>query len=384
MSDDGALARLLGVGLLSNESVSMPASGFADGVEFEETFPEPEATQPAPDERAVAPAAPHAPSARPHLSVVRDEPEPAVSAELVARDTVADDPLERRLREAEAMVKDTVERMRLAEEQRLATWARERREEEERRLAAWIDERRASVERSLDQRSSREEELAGRLEGLLVEWQARFEQRLEQRRADDERMAERRRQNDEERLRAWRRELEQALEARFAEPRQPSPAPVRAERRSPFQDAIQLAASARDVGRVMRDALADMARTSALALSIHHPQRDEVAYRYRVASEDELGALLRRETLDDGPESPAAHMDGWVRAHRAVRLSARNAVVHTTHCAVRAGDATIGVLTLQSEGDAIPDDVLARVSDLVRGAAPRLAALRDRGNYRGA
>lgn len=367
MSDDGAVARLFGVGLLSNESVSMPASGFADGVEFEETFPEPEATQ-----------------ARPHLSVVRDEAEPVATAEPAARDAVADDPLERRLREAEAMVKDTVERMRLAEEQRLATWARERREEEERRLAAWIDERRATVERSLDQRSSREDDLAARLEAMLVEWQVRFEQRLEQRRADDERMAERRRQNDEERLRAWRRELEQALEARFAEPHRQSPAPARAEPRSPFHDAIERAASARDVGRLLRDALADMARTSALALSIHHPQRDEVAYRYRVASEDELGALLRGESLDDGPESPAAHMDGWVRAHRAVRIGTRNAVVHTTQCAVRAGDATIGVLTLHSEGDAMPDDVLARISDLVLGAAPRLAALRDRGNYRGA
>ncbi len=390
MSDDGRFARLFAVGLLSNESVSMPASGFADGVEFEETFPEPVVAEPAAAaEAAVASAAP----AKLRLTVVRNEPEPALrdgpapareSAREPAREGGHDDPLERRLREAETLVRETVERMRAEEERRLADWMRERREEEERRLASWTLDRRAAVERSLDQRSSREDDLARRIEDMLVEWQARFEQRLEQRDADDERQAERRRQNDEQRLRAWRSELEQALQARFTERRERVPLPDRGEPRSPVRDALRLATSARDVGRVLRDALSEMTRTSALALSIHHARRPEVAYRYRVASEDELGALLRRETLDDGPDSAAANMDGWTRAHRAVRTGTRNVVVHTAQRAVRLGDATVGVVTLQSEGDAIADAVLSRVTELVLLVAPRLAELRDSGQYRGA
>lgn len=239
----------------------------------------------------------------------------------------------------------------------------------------------------VDHRRASEDRLAQRIEAMLQEWQQRFEERLEQRRVEEERLSERRRLSEEERFRAWRSELEQALLARFAERQASDRAPLpdrNGEIRPPVREALRDAASIRDVGRVLRDLFAELAPMSAIALSVHHPERDEVAYRYRVASEDELGAVLRRETLDDGPESPAAHMDGWVRAHRAVRIGARNAVVHTTQCAVRAGDATIGVLTLQSEGDAIADDVLARISDLVLGAAPRLAALRHRGNYRGA
>lgn len=371
MPDDGRFARLLAVGLLSNESVSLPASGFADGVEFEETFPEPTAEPVAAGRSAAAPATA---AAKPHLTVVRDEAAPAAH----------DDPLERRLREAEALVRDTVERMRAEEERRLGDWVRERREEEEQRLAAWTVERRAAVERSLEQRSSRDDDVARRIEAMLVEWQTRFEQRLEQRQADDERKAEQRRQNDEQRLRAWRAELEKALQSRFTERRERAPLPDRAEPRSPVRDALRVAASARDVGRVLRDALSEMTPTSALALSIHHAQRPEVAYRYRVASEDELGAHLRREALDDGPDSAAANMDGWTRAHRAVRIGTRNVVVHTAQYAVRAGDATVGVMTLQSDGDAIADAVLSRIADLVLHAAPRLAELRESGRYRGA
>ena len=350
--------------------MSTPASAFADGVEFEETFPD--ATPPA----APAPEAPPADATRPRLSVVPDEAQPAA-------EPVRHDPLERRLREAEAMVTDTVERMRLAEERRLEEWIRERRGEEERRLAAWVEERRASVERALEQRSAREDELARRIEELLVEWQARFEQRLEQRRVEDEREHERRRLVDEERLRSWRRELEQALGARFAERRDRGVAPDRRdESGSPTRDLLRAADSVRDVGRVLRDAVAEIARTSAVALAVHH--RDEVPYRYRVAAEDELGALLRREALDDGPQSAAAHANGWSRAQRAVHVGARNVIVHTAQCAIRSAGGTVAVLTLQSDGEAIPDASLARIDDLLLFVAPRLVELRDAGRLRGA
>ncbi len=373
------------MGLLSNESVSLPASGVADGIEFEETFPDP---GPANDEPHVAVNVPPvaAPAPRessppaPRLTVVRSEPDSDASEALYQ------DQLERRLREAETVVKQTVERLRLDEEQRLTDWAQQRQAQEEQRLAKWSEERRTAIDRSMEQRKSSEDKLAGRIEDMLVEWQGRFEQRLEQRRIDDERMAERRRISDEERLRAWRAELEQALTERFSQRRFTDRAPLpdrNGELRSPVRDAIAAASSARDVGRILRDVLAELARTSAFALSIHHAQRDEVAYRYRVASDDELGALLRRDALDDGPASAVAHMDGWARAHRPVRVGARNVIVHTAQCAVRAGDRTLGVLTLQSESEPIVDSVLARVTDLVEVAAPRLAELRAAGSYRG-
>ncbi len=375
--------------LLSHESDSVP-SRFADGIEFEETFPE----------RAADPADAPAPAAQPpRLTVVRPEPEPEPApvppAMLVERqemqaganaDALYEEQLERRLREAEELVTRTIERMRLDEEHRLIEWVRGRREEEERRIAAWAEERRAALERSLQQRASSEDGLARRIEDMLVEWEGRFEQRLEQRRLDDERMAERRRITDEERLRAWRGELEQALADRFAQRRFTDRAPLpnrNGELRSSVRDAIATATSARDVGRVLRDVLAEIARTSAFAVALHHTERDEVAYRYRVAADDELGALLRRDTLDDGPDSAAAHMDGWARAHRVLRVGARNATVHTAQLAVRDGEGTIGVVTLQIEGDGIVDALLARVADVVALAAPRLAALRASGSFRG-
>lgn len=372
------------MGLLSNESVSLPASGVADGIEFEETFPDPGAAEAAaPGSAAAQVASPVVERSAPRLTVVRAEPEPEPAHD--AGEAVYQDQLERRLREAETLVKQTIERMRLEEEQRLADWIAQRRAEEEQRLARWVEERRTAVERSMEQRKTGEDKLAGRIEDMLVEWQGRFEQRLEQRRIDDERMAERRRQSDEERLRAWRAELEQALTERFAQRRFTERASLpdrNGELRSPVRDAIASASSARDVGRILRDMLAELARTSAFALSLHHAQRDEVAYRYRVASDDELGALLRRDALDDGPASAVAHTDGWIRAQRPVRVGTRNVAVHTAQCAVRADGRAIGVLTLQSE-EPIADSLLARVGDLVSAASARLAELRGAGSYRG-
>lgn len=344
---------------LSNESVEFPHSGFVDGVEFEETFAD------------AAPAPAPAPTAPPRLTLVPSEPEEPTQREL-----------DRRLREAEAMVKDAVERLRIAEEQRLAEWANERRLEEERRLAKWAEERRGSIERSLEQKQNSEPVLARRIEAMLAEWQTRFEQRLDQRRAEEDRVAERRRQADEERLRAWRGELEQALSQRFGE----RPTIERAltppsDPNAAFRAALSAAASVRDAGRVIRDALADVARANGFALAIHGSAGD-IAYRYRVASEDELGALLRRETLDDGPESVAAHSEGWVRSQRPARVGGRNIVVHLAQRALRVDDRTIGVVTLHTAADALDDDALARGGEMLDVATARLATLRASGSYR--
>lgn len=373
----------------------MSGSGFADGIEFEETFPDAATVDPAP----VAPAAPRAvaqapavtPAAAPtpHAAPRPTAPRLTVMPDAARQETseaLFEEQLDRRLREAEAMVKETIERMRIDEEQRLAEWVRERRAEEERRLTKWADDRRAAIERSNDERTTNADGLSERIQSMLVEWQDRFEHRLEQRRIDEDRLAERRRISDEERLRAWRAELEQALTERFSERRTADRAPLpdrNGEVRASLRDAVASAANARDVGRILRDVLSELAHTAAFALALHHAGRDEVAYRYRVAADDELGTLLRRDVLDDAPESAVAHMDGWGRAHRTIRVGARNATVHTAQLALRVADTTIGVLTLQTEGEAISDNVLARVGDLVAVASPRLAELRDSGSFRG-
>ena len=319
----------------------MTGSGFADGIEFEETFPETHvealvAREPAPKSASV--------------------PDTTAAEMTEAR---YQDQLERRLREAESMVKHTIERMRLDEEQRLVEWVEARRAEEERRLATWIDERRAAIERSI-------------------------EQRLAERTAEEARLAQSRQISDEERLRQWRTELEKTLKERVAQPGMTERAPLSNgnEVSASLRDRVAATTSVRDIGRLLRDVVAEVTRTTAFALSVHQANRDEVAYRYRVASDDELGALLRRDALEDGPQSAAAHMDNWVRAQRTMRVGLRNVTVHTAQGSVRADGATVGVLTLQTQDEAIADALLARVDVLIAVCAQHLAALRDNGSYR--
>ena len=317
----------------------MSGSPFAEGIEFEETFP---------DAVVEAPAA-HEPAPR----LTRTT---AVTA-FDATEALYQDRLERRLREAESMVKQTIERMRLDEERRLVEWVDARRAVEERRLAKWIDERRAAIELSI-------------------------EQGLEQRRAEETRHAQSRRVSDEERLEQWRAELQKTLTERVAQ-LQAGERPLSDSRDgASLRGRVAATTSARDVGRLLREAVADVTRTAAFALSIHQTDRDEVAYRYRVASDDELGALLRRDALEDGPQSAAAHMDGWVRAQRTMRAGSRNVTVHTAQGSVRFDGATVGVLTLQTQDDAIADALLARVDVLIAVCAAHLSALRDNGSYR--
>jgi hypothetical protein len=220
---------------------------------------------------------------------------------------------------------------------------------------------------------------------MLVEWQDRFEQRLAEHQFEVQRLAEQRRIGDEERMQQWRAELEQALTERFAQRSAAERAPLpdrNGEIRLSLRERVEATTSARDTARVVRDVLAELARTAAFALSVHYADRDEVAYRYRVASDDDLGALLRSDTLDDGPQSAAAHMDGWARGQITMRVGSRNVTLHTAQLAIRAGEATVGVLTLRTENDAIADSILARARDLVALCAPHLAALRDNGSFR--
>ncbi len=363
------------MGLLTEETVSVTGSGFADGIEFEETFPD--ALPTVQNKPARAPALTSAPVAAARAS----------STEIDERtEAIFQERLDRRLRDAESMVKQTIERMRLDEEQRLAAWVQDRHAEEQRRLTKWVDERRAAVEHSVQQRATSVDGLAERLQQMLVEWQDRFEQRQEQRHADETSLAERRRQSDEERLNTWRAELEQALTERFTRGEAAARAPLpdrNGELRADLRDSLANATSARDIGRILRDRFAELTRTSAFAVAVHDAGRDEVAYRYRIASDDELGALLRRDALDDGPLGAAANSDGWTRAQRTVRIGQSNVTVYSAQHAIRAAGGTIGVVTLQSEGSAIADSILSKIFELAALSAPRLAALRDFRQFKG-
>jgi hypothetical protein len=356
-------------------------------MEFEETFPEYNENAAKPGNGKPAFIEMHDgenPSAERLISEADAQPS-TLAAE--TSEAMFQEQFDRRMREAEVLLKQTIEQMRIEEERRLTEWAQDRKADEERRLANWADERRTHVERSIEQRQADTEALAQRLQDMLAEWQDHFEQRLERRRLDEQRLAERRRISDEERLGIWRAELEEALTERFWRRRAATRTPDKAgnsDIRDTLESAVSTAGSARDVGRILRDVLTEIAPTSAFAVSLHNPGRDDIAYRYRVASDDEVGSVLRGDSLDDGPQSAAAHMDGWAHAARALRIGDRNAMVHTAQLAMRSNGETIGVLTLQAEGEPIADAALARVTELATIAAPRLAELRDRGSFRGA
>jgi len=190
-------------------------------------------------------------------------------------------------------------------------------------------------------------------------------------------------QRIEQRLATFRAEIDRAFASRAPQAEAPTPERKR-ETPDPLRDAIRAATSARDVARVLRDAVNGLNETAAFALAVHHATHDEVVYRYRVAADEDLGAALRRDGLDDAPDGAAAHAEGWVRGQRTVRVGPRNVVVHTAQCAVRVNGATVAVLTLQTQGTPLSEPVLTRVATFVAIAAPRLAELRTANALRGA
>ena len=278
--------------------LSRDNDAFAEGLEFEETFPETSTPSPEPAAPEPAPASP------PRLTVVRDVPADVAPA--------PEPP------------------------------------------AAPMPEPALTADRF--------DELVLRIDHAL---QAALDQRIEQR------------------LATFRAEIDRAFASRTAAPAAPPPERKR-ELPDPVRDAIRAATSARDVARVMRDAVNGLNETAAFAIALHHPTHDEVVYRYRVAADEDLGAALRRDGLDDGPDGAAAHAEGWVHGKRTLRVGPRNIIVHTHQCAIRDGEHNIGVLTLQTVAKELSEPVLVRVAALVTTAAPRLAELRDLNALRGA
>ncbi len=75
-----------------------------------------------------------------------------------------------------------------------------------------------------------------------------------------------------------------------------------------LQRALSSSLDARALGRVLRETTASVMEHVAFAVSLFHPQREEVAYRYRVADTDALASELGRQPLDDGPDCRAARL----------------------------------------------------------------------------
>jgi len=85
------------------------------------------------------------------------------------------------------------------------------------------------------------------------------------------------------------------------------------------QQKLSSTLDARQLGRIVRDAVGEVADIAAFALSLFHAERDEVAYRYRVADLDALASELSRPAL--GPSSPELQQgERWVRYETEVEV----------------------------------------------------------------
>ncbi len=122
-----------------------------------------------------------------------------------------------------------------------------------------------------------------------------------------------------------------------------------------LQRSLSTSLDARTLGRVLREAVAEVLEHLAFAVSLFHAQRDEVAYRYRVAEMDTLANELGRRPLDDGPSCHAARRGSRVIFAREVSIGEtdlhgrrerrRVAVVQFP---LMLGEAPIGIVTVQA------------------------------------
>src|SRR2546428_6715574 len=150
-----------------------------------------------------------------------------------------------------------------------------------------------------------------------------------------------------------------------------------------LQRALSSSLDARALGRVLRETLAGVIEHVAFAVSLFHPQREEVAYRYRVVELDALANELGRAPLDDGPSCAAAQ-----RAERAVfardielpsefdssQRQRRRVVVAQFPLVVEG--APIGIATVQALREKFDDDELDLAQVVVETSANYFAHAR--------
>ena len=115
---------------------------------------------------------------------------------------------------------------------------------------------------------------------------------------------------------------------------------------------------------------------------MHETKRDDVVYRFRVVSEDELGEALKGDALNDAPGSPATRTRDWLRSDRDVVVSGVPTTVRIAQRALVDRGRILGVTSLVSQNGHLDASSLERVASLVDTAAPRLAELAAVGAYR--
>lgn len=122
-----------------------------------------------------------------------------------------------------------------------------------------------------------------------------------------------------------------------------------------LQRALSSTLDARALGRVLRETMVEVMEHAAFAVSLFHPQREEVAYRYRVVEMDALANELGRRPVDDGPNSRAARRAERVVFAREVEIPDEREPGRTVRQQVsvvqfplRANEAPIGIVTVQA------------------------------------
>jgi hypothetical protein len=146
---------------------------------------------------------------------------------------------------------------------------------------------------------------------------------------------------------------------------------------------------ARQLGRILRDAVGAVTEIAAFAVALFHAERDEVAYRYRVADVDALASELSRPAL--GPNSPAVR-DGerFIIYETEVDLPPSPEAIGRTEqrkvtvlqVPMVSRGVPIGVVTLHTfRPDGFSQDELEQVLAIVDAAANYFAHARQLGRF---
>lgn len=148
-----------------------------------------------------------------------------------------------------------------------------------------------------------------------------------------------------------------------------------------LQRALSSSLDARALGRILREAMTGVIEHIGFSVSLFHPQRGEVAYRYRVVDVDALSQDASRP-LDDGPACRAAREAHRVVFAREVDVPAvdgkasRRQVGVAQFPLLQAG-APIGVVTLQAfRPDGFGEEELALAEVVVETSANYFAHAR--------
>jgi GAF domain-containing protein len=152
-----------------------------------------------------------------------------------------------------------------------------------------------------------------------------------------------------------------------------------------LQRALSSSLDARELGRVLRDAMGLVLEHIGFAVSLFHPQRAEVAYRYRVVDANALSDAAARRPVDDGPSCRAAQRGERVVFTREIELAldAGRTIrrqVHVAQFPLLAQQAPIGVVTVQAfRPDGFSDEELALAQSVVETSTNYFAHARSVG-----